>query len=108
MNCQIIDSKIVLMAGSLVPVPPNHFGDNNRKDRYFGVVLHLTQDHHKACMKWFEDDTISTEDLVLLTLKVKVPKKPKFTLRIKPNPETLWDTENIDFTPTVNLEKDSH
>ena len=88
MDCRIIDSKIVLRAGSLVSVPPNHFGDNNRKGRYFGIVLHLTQDHHKACVKWFEDDTISVEDLVLLTLKVKVPKVPKFTLRIKPNPET--------------------
>ena len=47
----------------------------------------------------------------MLTLEVEVhkrekPEKPKFTLRIKPNPETLCDTENIDFTPTVNLEKD--
>ena len=107
MDCWIIDSKIVLRAGSLVSVPPNHFGDNNCKDRYFGIVLHLTQDHHKPCVKWFEDDTISIEDLVLLTLNVKVPKKPKFTHRMKPNPETLCDTENIDFTPTVNLEKDS-
>ena len=60
-------------------------------------------------MKWFEDDTVSIKDLVLLTLEVEVLKreKPKFTLRIKPNPETLCDAENSDFTPTVNLDKDS-
>ena len=74
MDCQIIDSKIVLRAGSLVSVPPNHFGDNNHKDRYFGKVLHLTQDH-KTYVKWFEDDTISIEDLVLLSLEVEVPKR---------------------------------
>ena len=36
-------------------------------------------------MKWFEDDTVSIEDLVLLTLEVEVSKteKPKFTLRKK-------------------------
>ena len=41
-------------------------------------------------------------------MEVEVPKreKPKFTLRIKPNPETLCYTENIDFTPAVNLDKD--
>ena len=107
MDCQIIDSKIILRAGSLVSVTPNHFGDNNCKDRYFGIVLHLTQDH-KARVKWFEDDTISIEDLVLITLEVEVPKreKPKFTLRIKPNPETSCNAENIEFTPTINLDKD--
>ena len=44
----------------------------------------------------------------MLTLEVEVPKreKPKFMLRIKPNPETLCYTENIDFTPAVNLDKD--
>ena len=101
MDCRIIDSKIVLRTGSLVSVPPNHFGDNNRKDRCFGNVLRLT---HKARVK----HTVSIKDLVLLTLEVEIPKreKPKFTLRIKPNPKTLCDTENIDFTPTVNLEKD--
>ena len=100
MDCQIIDSKIILRAGSLVSVTPNHFGDNNCKDRYFGIVLRLTHDH-KVCVKWFEDDTVSIEDLVLLVLEVEVTKrgKPKFTLRMKPNPETLCDTENIDFTP---------
>ena len=67
MDCQVIDSKILLSAGSFVSVPPNH-----------------------------------------LTLEVEVPKreKPKFTLKIKPMPETLCDTENIDFMPTVNLDKD--
>ena len=88
MDCQIIDLKIVLRAGSLVSVTPNRSGDNNCKDRYFGIVLRLTQDY-KAHVKWFENDTVSIEDLVLLTLEVEVPKreKPKFTLRIKPNPE---------------------
>ena len=34
--------------------------------------MHLTQDY-KARVKWFEDDTVSIEDLVLLTLEVEVP-----------------------------------
>ena len=76
MDCQIIDSKIILRAGSLVSVTPNHFGDNNCKDRYFGIVLRLTHDH-KVCVKWFEDDTVSIEDLVLLVLEVEVTKRGK-------------------------------
>ena len=74
MYCRIIDSKIVLRTVSLVSVPPNHFGDNSHKDRYFGKVLHLTQDH-KTYGKWLEDDNISIEDLVLLSLEVEVPKR---------------------------------
>ena len=107
MDYQIIDSKIVLRAGNFVSVTRNHFQYNNRKDKFFGIVLRLTQDH-KARVKWFEEDTVSIEDLVLLTLEVEVIKreKPKITLRIKPNPETLCKTENIDFAPTVNLDKD--
>ena len=99
--------KIVLRAGRLVSVTLNQLRDNNCKDRYFGIVLRLTQDH-KIHVKWFEDDTVSIEDLVLLTLEVEVSKteKPKFTLRKKPNPETFCDTEKIDFTPTVNLDKE--
>lgn len=59
-------------------------------------------------MKWLKYDTMSIKDLSLVTLEVEVSKKEKskFTLRIKPNLETLCNAEYIDFTPMVNMDKD--
>ena len=76
---------MVAWVGSLVSVLPNHFGGNNRKDRYFHIVLCLTQDH-TTCVKWFEDDTVSTEDLVLLTLKVEITKERNQSSLLEYNP----------------------
>ena len=41
MNCRIIDSKIVVKVDSIASVPPNHFGEKSREERYFGIVSKL-------------------------------------------------------------------
>ena len=38
MDCRITDCKIVLKGGSIVSVPPNHFGDNERYGSYYGFI----------------------------------------------------------------------
>ena len=103
MNCKIIDSKTVDRSGSVVSVPVNHFSDEGREERYFGTVLHLTQDN-KACMKCFEDDSVSLKEVAVLNLETEVPKKdkPKFKLRIKPVRE-IPPKDDTDFTETVIL-----
>ena len=105
MDFRIIDSKIVFRSGSVVSVPANHFGDEGREERYFCPVLHLTQDN-KAQMKWFEDDSVSLEEVAVLNLETEVPKKdkPKFKLRIKPVRE-IPPKDDIDFTETVEMSK---
>ena len=102
MDCRIIDSKIVVRSGSVVSVPANHFGDEGREERYF-LVLRFIQDN-KACVKWFEDDSVSLEEVAVLNLETEVPKKdkPKFKLRIKPVRE-IPPKGDIDFTETVIL-----
>ena len=79
MDCGIITCKIVVRDGSLVSVAPNHFGQSDRSDCYFGRVVRVVHDE-SARNKWFEDDTISIEPLDVLLLEVEIPekKKPKF------------------------------
>ena len=61
---------------SLVSVLPNHFGDNAKEERCFGTILGLTKDS-KACVKWFEVDCVSIEDISILNLETEVPKKQR-------------------------------
>ena len=103
MDCRIIDSKIVVRSGSVVSVPANHFSDEGREERYFGTDLRRTQDN-EAHVKWFEDDSVSLEEVAVLNLETEVPKKdkPKFKLRIKPVRE-IPPKDDIDFTEIVIL-----
>ena len=73
MDCRIIDCIVVVRDGSLVFVAPNHFGQADRSDRYFGRVVRVVHDK-SAQIKWFEDDTISIEPLDALQLEVEIPE----------------------------------
>ena len=55
MDCRIIDCIIVVTDGSVVSVAPNHFGQADRSDCYFGRVVRIVHDK-SAKIKWFEDD----------------------------------------------------
>ena len=46
MDCRITDCKVVVRGGSLVSVPLNHFGLEERLDRYFGQVIRVVQDEN--------------------------------------------------------------
>ena len=43
-----------------------------------GTVLRLTQDN-KTRVKWFEDDSVSLEEVAVLNLETEVPKKTKLS-----------------------------
>ena len=51
MDCRIIGSKILVRDGSIVSVPPNHFGINNRNTHYYGTVVRLVH-NDQARVKW--------------------------------------------------------
>ena len=48
MDCRIIDNKVEFRDGSVASVPPNHFDDTERIERYYGVVLKLIQNGKQA------------------------------------------------------------
>ena len=83
MNCRIIDSKIVVKVDSIASVPPNHFGEKSREERYFGIVSKLKQDE-RANVKLFADSSVSLESITNLKFKTDAPvkEKPRSTLRI--------------------------
>ena len=85
MDCRIIDKKVLLRDGSAISVPPNHFDDTKRIERYYGVVLKLIQNGKQAQVQWIEDNSKSIEDIEHLQLETEIPQKPKkFILCIKP------------------------
>ena len=89
MDCSIIDNKAVLRDGNAVSVSPNHFGDTEQIERYYGVVLKLVQNGKQAQVKWTEDNTKSTEDIEHLQLETEIPQKPKkFILCSKPKDQS--------------------
>ena len=89
MDCSIIDNKVVLRDGNAVSVSPNHFGDTEQIERYYGVVLKLVQNGKQAQVKWTEDNTKSTEDIEHLQLETEIPQNPKeFILCIKPKDQS--------------------
>ena len=61
MDCRITDCKVVLREGSIASVPPNHFGDNERYDSYYGVIQKMIQNYEKARVKLCKDQTVSIE-----------------------------------------------
>ena len=63
----------------------------------------------KAQIKWFEDDTISTEPLDVLQLEVETPekKKPKFQMYNKASSSTGNDVE-FDTGDTALIVADNH
>ena len=93
MDCRIVDCKVV-RDGSLVSVAPNHFGQADRSDCYFGRVVRVVHDA-SAQIKWFEDDTISIKLLDVLQLQVEISekKKPKFQMCIKASSSCGNDVE---------------
>ena len=84
----------------------------HRSDGYFGrVVVH----NESVQIKWFEDDTISSELLDVLQLEVEIleKKKPKFQMLIKASSSRgkdvefdIWDTALV-IADNHNLEQDN-
>ena len=115
MDCRIIDCKVVVRDGSVVSVRKEHFGDDDRKDRYYGTVVKLIQDDKKARVKWVEDDSQSIEEVEILTLESSLPEylkavqipdkstKKKFSLRIIPS--SAGASKDVDFIATPSCSK---
>ena len=104
MDCRIVDSNIVVRDGSIVSVPPNHFGINKINIRYYGTVVMLVH-NDQARVKWYDDNSVSVETLETLKLETAIPlreetekKKKKFEIRIKPT-NVLEGENNIQFQP---------
>ena len=91
MDCRIYDPKVVIRENSVVSVPPNHFGDNDRSSRFFGSVIRLVEDGNCARVKWNEDSTTSIEKVEDLALEKEIPPadKQKFQLRILPTAQDI-------------------
>ena len=81
MDCRITDCRVVVREGSIVSVPPDHFGVAVRQDRYYDLVKKIIKNDEKAQKSWVEDNTISIEDVVLLQLETSIPheKSPRWT-----------------------------
>ena len=73
MDCRITDCRVVVREGSIVSVPPDHFGIAGRQDRYYGLVKKIIQNDKKVQNSWVEDNTISIKDVVLLQLETSMP-----------------------------------
>ena len=83
MDCRIYDPKIVIRDGSFVSVLPDHFGDDERTEKFYGIVVRLIQDGKQARVKWNEDGATSIENIDDLLLHNEIEKKKKkFQLRI--------------------------
>ena len=67
MDCRITDCTVALRDGSVVSVASNHFGDYHRRNHYYGIVLKLIQDDKKVCVKWYDDDAVSTEEVEVVS-----------------------------------------
>ena len=48
MDWRITDLKTVVRVGSIVPVSPNHFGEEQKKNQYFGIIIWLITCEDKA------------------------------------------------------------
>ena len=48
MDCRITDCRVVVWEGSIVSVPPDHFGTAGRQDHYYGLVKKIIQNEEKA------------------------------------------------------------
>ena len=75
MDCRIIDCRVAVREGSIVSVPSDHFGIAGREDRYYGLVKKIIQNDEKARVSWFEDNTVSIEDVGNLQLETSMPQK---------------------------------
>ena len=74
MDCRITDCRVVVREGSIISVPPDHFGIAGRQDRYYGIVKKIIQNDEKARVAWVEDNTTSIEDLGILQLETSMPE----------------------------------
>ena len=96
MDCRIYDPTFIIRDGSIVSVGANHFGDKDRTEKYFAVVVRLVEGGKLARVKWNEDSTMSIENLDDLVPEKEVPKKKKFALRIQPS-NIDWTSNDDDF-----------
>ena len=80
----------------------------HRSDGYFGRVVRVVHGE-SVQIKWFEDDTISSELLDVLQLEVEIPgkKKPKFQMLIKASSSRGKDVE-FDIGDTALVIADNH
>ena len=52
MDCRITDCRVVVREGSIISVPPDHFGIAGRQDSYYGIVKKIIQNDEKARVAW--------------------------------------------------------
>ena len=71
----------------------SHFGDKDRAEKYYGVVIKLVEAGKCARVKWNEDSTMSIENIDDLVLEKEVPKRKSLSyeksLSFEFNPQIL-------------------
>ena len=96
MDCWIYDPTVIIRHGSIVSVGASNFGNKDRAEKYYRVVIRLAEAGKCARVKWNEESTMLIENIDDLFLEKEVPKKKKFELRIQ--------TSNLEWTSDFQLE----
>ena len=93
MDCRIYEPTVIIRDDSVVSVDASLFGDKDRAEKYYRVVIRLVEAGKCARVKGNEDSTMSIENIDDLVLEKEVPKRKSLSyeksLSFEFNPQIL-------------------